>query len=244
MAKGTKKAKVAGDALVYVVLDKSGSMEPIRDATIAGVNEFIQQTAKANPVAKFHLSMFDTAVKKVHNGVDIGQADGIETTYFPGGSTALLDGIGRAIKEVEDLPSQPEKVVIVIMTDGAENASREYTREAVKALVARHEKTDDWQFLFLGANLDAFSEAGAIGMGHAALRSASWAPTARGTQAAYMAVSTSTADYLGGATASASLTQDSYNKAFDSLPDVDAPVATTTPPPVAGVAKPVTRSTK
>lgn len=224
-----KKANVKGDALVYVVLDKSGSMAAIRDATIEGVDRFIAETAKANADAQFHLSMFDTDVRKVNNGEAIGSVETIRGTYNPGGSTALLDGVGRAVKEIEDLPSIPSKVVIVIMTDGQENASHEYTREAVKAKVSQHEREDKWQFLFLGANLDAFAEAGAIGMAAAASSSATWQPTMRGTAAAYLATASSTADYLTGSAGSAVLTQDSYDAVYASLGGDDETTPDATP---------------
>lgn len=217
------KSKRTG-SLVYVVLDKSGSMSAIRAATVKGVSQFIRDTGKADPVAAFHLSMFDTAVTKVFSGEPISSVESIEGQYNPGGGTALLDAIGRAVKEVEDLPAIPKKVVFVIMTDGQENESREYTREAVKSLIERHEDKDNWQFLFLGANLDAFDEAGKIGMRNAASTSATWQPTARGATAMYMSSSTSTSNYLSGATATASLTQDDYDSAFASLDNtVDAP---------------------
>lgn len=205
-----KPKKTKSGALVYVVLDKSGSMGAIREATVLGVNDFIHQTALADPNAAFHLSLFDVTVKKAFSGEPISQVDGIGDKYYPGGGTALLDGVGMAIKEIEDLPTQPEKVVVVIMTDGQENASREYTREAVSKIVSRHEKKDNWQFLFLGANIDTFAEAGAIGMAAPAASGVSWQANHVGTRSAAFAAGASTSNYLSGATMTASLDQSAY----------------------------------
>ena len=210
------KSKRTG-SLVYVVLDKSGSMSAIRAATVKGVGQFIRDTGKADPNAAFHLSMFDTVVTKAFSGEPISSVESIDRQYNPGGGTALLDAIGRAVKEVEDLPAIPKKVVFVVMTDGQENESREYTREAVKALIERHEDKDDWQFLFLGANLDAFDEAGKIGMRNAASTSATWQPTSQGATAMHMSSSISTSNYLSGVTRSATLTQDQYDETLASI---------------------------
>lgn len=205
-------------AIVYLVLDRSGSMAPIHGATIEGVNHFIRETATADEAALFSMIQFDDHIKRHAQAVpilDVKPLDG--SSYQIGGSTALLDAVGAAIYDVDKMEPRPEKTVIVIMTDGAENASTEYTRAAVKALIKKHEKEDKWQFLFLGANLDAFSEAGRIGMAAPAASSATWQQSNVGTQAAYYSASMSTSNYLGGVTRSATLTQDAYDQTLARL---------------------------
>lgn len=233
-----KKAKTNGatkGALVYLVLDKSGSMAPIQRDTIAGVNVFIGQTAEADADAKFSLLTFDTGINKVHSGVpvtDVPMLDG--RSYRPGGGTALLDAVGHAIKSVDEMEEKPAKIVIVTMTDGQENGSHEYTRAAIKALISARE-ADGWQFLFLGANVDAFDEAGALGLGAPAASSATWQQSPMGTQAAYMATANSTGSFLRGSSVGASLTQANYDEALRSLsnagtaPDNTTQAVDTTP---------------
>jgi uncharacterized protein YegL len=213
-----KKAKATNGAIVYLVLDKSGSMGAIAEATRDGVNHFIRETALADPNAQYHELQFSTVMHRVHSGIPVSNVEPhTYKTYRPGGGTALLDAVGNAIKDIDDLKAKPSKVVVVIMTDGQENSSHEYTRAAVQALIKEREQQEDWQFLFLGANVDAFDEAGAIGLAAPAASSATWQPTGIGTRAAYMALSTSTSDYLAGFSSSATLTQNSYNQTLASL---------------------------
>lgn len=209
MAKGKKKVGT-GPALVYIVLDKSGSMLPIRDATIDGVNLFINETVEADPTAKLSILLFDTEVQSLITRQAID--DSIRLTpknYRPNGGTALLDAVGRAIKDVDDMAEKPSKVVIAVMTDGEENSSQEYTRAAVKAGIEQHEKEDNWQFLFLGANMDAFAEAGAIGITRSG-SSVSWTPTAAGVTGVAAAASMSNSMYLSGMSSTADLSNDTY----------------------------------
>jgi uncharacterized protein YegL len=235
MAK-TKKAKLGnGSALVYLVLDKSGSMGAIRNATIDGCNLFLRETTAADADASFWLLLFDTGINKVHKGTRLGDIEPIDAhVYQPGGGTALLDAVGHAIKDVDDLTEKPGKVVFVIMTDGQENASHEYTRESIKQLVKQHEKEQGWQFIFLGANVDAFDEAGQIGMAAPASSSATWVPTAAGTTAAMASSGISTGAYLRGTSGSAGMTQTFYNSTLASMSGTadatTSPVDTTTRP--------------
>lgn len=205
-----KKAKGNGGALVYLVIDKSGSMEPIRQATIDGCNRFISETREANPDALFSLMLFDEAVRKPYANqrvTDIEPIDG--SIYRPAGGTALLDAMGHAMSDIEKIADRPEKVAIVVMTDGQENSSHEYTRAAVKAAMERHEKEDGWQVIFLGANLDSFAEAGAIGVSRSA-SSANWQQTYNGTVAMASMASTASNAYLGGYAASADVDASEY----------------------------------
>lgn len=205
-----KKVKATGGALVYLVIDKSGSMEPIREATIDGVGRFVNETREANPDALFSLLLFDTGIHKPYTNQRVTDVEPLDrSSYRPAGGTALLDAMGHAMSDIEKMADRPEKVAIVVMTDGQENSSHEYTRAAVKAAVARHEKEDGWQVIFLGANLDSFAEAGAIGLRRAG-SSADWQQTYGGTVAVASMASTATNSYLSGMTATADVSAGEY----------------------------------
>lgn len=212
-----KKVKANGGALVYMVLDKSGSMSPQRTDTIAGCNRFIGETREADADARFSLIVFNESVKKVYSAQPISEVKPIDgLVYSPSGNTALNDAIGHAVKDIEDMAERPSKVVVAIFTDGWENASHEYGPEAVRATVAQHEAEDGWQFLFLAANLDAQAQAHSSGSSRA-YNSVNLRQTSGGTQAAYVAASGSTSNYLRGMTSTADLSQDIYDAAADAL---------------------------
>lgn len=212
-----KKAKSKSGALIYLVLDRSGSMAPIRDATIAGVNTFLDETRQADPDARFSLLLFDHSMKRVYSDQLLSQTEKMDhNVYQIGGNTALLDAVGTAIYDIERMANRPEKIVVAVMTDGAENSSHEYTREAIRSLVSKHETEDKWQILFLGANLDSFAEAGAIGMARSR-SSLNWQPTAYGTQAAYATASASVGNYVRGMTSTVDVSQATYNSTLASI---------------------------
>jgi hypothetical protein len=153
---------------ITVVLDRSGSMEACRNEAENGLNHFIQEQAKRPGQALLSLVQFDTEYELVHKGVPIGSVP--KCVVVPRGMTALLDSVGRAIHETGDrLSKMPEAdrpglVVFVIITDGLENSSHEFTSAQVKQLIEQQESVYNWQFTFLGANQDAFAEADKIGI--------------------------------------------------------------------------------
>jgi hypothetical protein len=157
---------------VTVVLDRSGSMQSCRDDAEGGLNTFIDEQKKQSGDTLFTLVQFDTEYEFVHKGVPINGVG--EFTLVPRGMTALLDAVGRAIVETGERlaampePQRPGLVVFVIVTDGQENSSREYTKAQVKEMIERQQNVYKWQFTFLGANQDAFAEAGSIGISLAA----------------------------------------------------------------------------
>lgn len=213
------KKKAAKSALVYLVLDRSGSMASIAPATIEGCNRFIDETREANPGTLFSLMLFDHEIERVHKAVPIEQVEKLDRhIYEIRGNTALLDAVGSAVSDIAAMEARPDKVVVAVMTDGWENASHEYTREAVVQLISQRETEDKWQFLFLGANIDAFAEAGAIGMTRSA-SSANWQPSYAGAAAAYMMTSTVTNSYLRGDTATADVDAAEYSVTMDSAFD-------------------------
>lgn len=171
---------------ITVVLDRSGSMSPHQQDTIGGFNHFLSDQRKAPGRATFTLIQFDHEYRVDHDGVDIKAAVPLTAkTYQPRGTTALLDAVGRAIKSTEERigkmadGKRPAKVVFVIVTDGEENSSREYTRKQIFELVQKHIDDDKWDFLYLGeAGLDAFAEAGSMGIPQAA--AANYVGTSKG----------------------------------------------------------------
>lgn len=169
---------------IVCIIDKSGSMAHLRDDTIGGFNSFLEDQKKAPGTANLTLILFDTGWRLVHKAMNVHLVPALdESTYTPGGGTALLDAVGRGIEEVGKTVWQlGADVVFVIITDGYENSSTDYKRDQVKKLVSDAE-AGGWKFIFLGANQDAFAEAGAMGV--AQTLAANYAASAAGTQAAY-----------------------------------------------------------
>ena len=153
---------------ITLVVDRSGSMEAIRADAEGGVNTFIADQAAEEGHCVLTLVQFDTEYEFVINGQSIENVDRYH--LVPRGATALLDAVGRAINEtaarIEKLPEseRPGLVVFVVMTDGQENSSVEFTKQQIKKMIEQKQDSDNWQFTFLGANQDAFAEASAMGM--------------------------------------------------------------------------------
>jgi hypothetical protein len=166
-----KKAGTNGN-LIAVVLDESGSMNVCRDTTIAGFNEFVQgQRDAANAGAGYlTLNKFEGGnIRTVFTDRPLSEVPKLDHAGFtPAGGTNLLDAIGHTIEQVNASLDKLKKkdrpgVIVLIMTDGEENCSRKYNNDMVKAMVAAAEKAD-WSFVFLGANIDAFSVGATFGM--------------------------------------------------------------------------------
>ena len=157
---------------IVFIIDESGSMQGSNDDVIGGFNSFVERQKKEN-TGKITMSLykFNDVVSLV---VDNKPASRIKTLttedYTPGGFTALFDAIGQAIhdtdKNISGLPTagRPDKVMVVIITDGQENASREFSAKAIKSCISTHEELLNWSFIFLGSGLDDFSDAEALGI--------------------------------------------------------------------------------
>jgi hypothetical protein len=149
-------------------VDRSGSMKEIQSDAEGGVNAFIEKQAEEPGEALLTLVQFDTEYDFVHKGVPIDKVPKYE--LHPRGATALLDAVGRAINETgERLAKMPEQdrpglVVFVITTDGEENSSREFKKSQVKEMIEKQQTKYKWHFTFLGADQDAFAEAGGLGI--------------------------------------------------------------------------------
>ena len=156
---------------ISIVLDRSGSMHEIADDTIGSFNAFVADQGKAPGEVRLSLVLFDHEYDRVYDAVPLASVPPLTPqTYQPRGNTALLDAIGRTIlatgRRLERMaePDRPERVIFVILTDGHENSSREFTRDKVFAMISHQRDVYRWHFEFLGANQDAISTAGAIGI--------------------------------------------------------------------------------
>ncbi|MBQ2567986.1 MAG: VWA domain-containing protein [Clostridia bacterium] len=156
--------------LVFI-LDRSGSMGGLEADTIGGFNAMIEKQKKEEGEAYLSTLLFDTTVDVIHDRLPLDQVPAMtDKEYYVRGCTALLDAVGGAIHHIGNIHKYarkedvPEKTLFVITTDGMENASREYTYERVRAMIERQEKKYGWEFLFLGANIDAAAEARRFGI--------------------------------------------------------------------------------
>jgi len=156
---------------ITLVIDRSGSMEAIREDAEGGVNAFVREQAKQPGEALLTLVQFDTEYDFIHKGVPVKQVPAYK--LVPRGNTALLDAVGRAINETGERlakmaeSDRPGLVILVIVTDGQENSSHEFSKARIKEMIDQQQTKYKWQFTFLGANQDAFAEAGGMGI-HAA----------------------------------------------------------------------------
>jgi uncharacterized protein YegL len=151
--------------LVNVILDKSGSMASKTSDVIHGFNAYLEGLAQEDAVEYcFSLTFFDTVVEYRHVAVPLVDVPHLDNkSYRPGGNTALNDAIGATVRKVENEEAKHDKVVTVIMTDGEENSSREWSTAGVKALIEEKE-SKGWTFVFLGAAMDAWSQGAAYGI--------------------------------------------------------------------------------
>ncbi len=154
------------------ILDRSGSMAGLESDTIGGFNAMIDRQKKVEGEALVSTVLFSSESCVVHDRVDIRKIEPLtDREYQVGGCTALIDAIGCAIHHIGNVhkyareEDRPEHTIFVITTDGMENASRRYTSGEVKAMVERQKSRYGWEFLFLGANIDAVETAGRFGIG-------------------------------------------------------------------------------
>lgn len=156
---------------IVFILDRSGSMAGLEADTIGGYNSFIEKQKKTEGEALVSTVLFNTESKVVHDRVPIEKVEPMnDRQYQVGGCTALLDAVGYAVKHISNVHKYirkedvPAKTVFVITTDGEENSSRRYSLAAVKKMISEKQDEYGWEFLFLGANIDAVSEAGKLGI--------------------------------------------------------------------------------
>ena len=165
-----EKKSMNGITELVFILDRSGSMAGLESDTIGGFNGLIDKQKKVDGKAFVTTVLFDNQQKTVHDRVDLAEvAPMTEKEYYVGGSTALLDAVGDTVTHIEKIHKyvRPEDVpahtMVVITTDGMENSSHRWRAADVKKLVEK-KKEGGWEFLFLGANIDAVSEAARFGI--------------------------------------------------------------------------------
>ena len=156
--------------LVFI-LDRSGSMAGLEDDTIGGFNAMLEKQKQEEGEVIVSTVLFDNETDVIHDRVNITDiAPLTRKEYYVRGCTALLDAVGGAIHHLGNVhkyareEDRPEKTLFIITTDGMENASRRYTYDKVKAMIRRQQDKYGWEFLFLGANIDAAREAGRFGI--------------------------------------------------------------------------------
>ena len=156
--------------LVFI-LDRSGSMSGLEKDTIGGFNSMIEKQKREEGEALVSTVLFDNESVVIHDRLPLGRVPRMtEKEYFTRGCTALLDAVGGAIHHIGNIHKYarkedvPEKTMFIITTDGYENASRRYDYEKVRKMIGRQKEKYGWEFLFLGANIDAAAEAGRFGI--------------------------------------------------------------------------------
>jgi hypothetical protein len=178
-----------------VVLDRSGSMESVRDATIAGFNKFIEEQAKL-PGARFSMSQFDTdSIDDLYLDADPGTVKPLtHATYQPRAGTPLYDAVAKGIIALESRKPKG-KVIFAIVTDGEENSSREYNQRAVFDMVTA-KRAEGWQFVFMGAAMDAYGVGASLGV--AAASTYGYAGTGASMDGAFANLSNSSSMFRSG----------------------------------------------
>lgn len=175
---------------IVFILDRSGSMAGLESDTIGGFNAMIEKQKQEEGEALISTVLFNGDSKVIHDRVDIQAIRPMtDQDYRVGGSTALLDAMGDAIHHIRNVhkyarqEDRPERTLFVITTDGMENSSRRYRLEKVKQMVEYQKEQHDWEFLFLGANMDAVKTAQRMGID--ADRAATYCSDKVGTQLNY-----------------------------------------------------------
>lgn len=179
--------------LVFI-LDRSGSMCGLESDTIGGYNALLNKQKKVEGECVITTVLFDDQYELLHDRINLnGVAPITDKEYFTRGSTALLDAIGKTIQKIGNAQKHTAeqeragKVMFVITTDGYENASREYTYKKIKQMIERQKKEHEWEFIFLGANIDAVETAEKFGID--AGRAVNYHADSQGTQLNYDVVS-------------------------------------------------------
>ena len=192
---------------ITIILDSSGSMQSVAKDTIGGFNTFLTEQQKLDGKASLSLVQFDSQVKVTYDAKNLKDIPELDSrSYNPNGYTALLDAIGTSIQaaglrfsamaEVD----RPGKVIFVIMTDGEENSSREYTLDQINEMIKHQTEAYKWDFLFIGANQDAISAGSSLGI--APTRSMNYSANGLSTKAVFSSISSSMVNYRDGSLAS------------------------------------------
>ena len=186
MSRKTKNKKLKN--VGCFILDKSGSMSSLQSQVLSGFEEYINTLKKKNVGGKFYLTLFDSeSIEKPYQGVSVNEVEPLtNSTYKPLGMTPLYDAVVKTIKqmqsEIDDM-DENTAVSVVIMTDGMENDSREYTEKDMSDLVKKLTKKGNWTFAYMGANQDSWAQAQKFGIAQG--NTMNWAATGKGTRSAF-----------------------------------------------------------
>lgn len=179
---------------IVFILDKSGSMSGLEEDTIGGYNSMLKKQQKEKGEAIVTTVLFDNNYEIIHHRTNIEEIKALtDKEYFVEGSTALLDAIGRTIDKIIRATKntkkeyQANKVMFVIITDGMENSSTEYSYKKIKAMIENQKEKYNWEFVFLGANIDAIATAERFGIQED--RAANYNADSKGTKLNYDVVS-------------------------------------------------------
>lgn len=190
--------------LVFI-LDKSGSMSGLEEDTIGGFNSMLEKQKNEIGEAYVTTVLFDNNYELLHDRLDIKSIQPMtRNEYYVGGSTALLDAVGTAINNVgislaaTREENRPSKVMFVIITDGMENSSREYNHKKIKEMIEHQKSKYAWDFIFLGANIDAVKTASSFGINED--RAVNFISDSQGTELNYKVLSEAVSCYRQGKT--------------------------------------------
>lgn len=185
---------------IVCILDKSGSMSSVRMDAIGGFNTFLTEQRSLPGEATLTTILFDTDYTVCYEGKNIKDVVNLTSeTYIPGGWTALLDAIGKTVNSVGARLSRtpehekPSKVIFVILTDGAENSSKEFTKSQINDMITHQKDVYKWEFIYLAANQDAIQEAGSIGIG--AAQAFNYVGDSGGTRSVYNTMSSTVTNF-------------------------------------------------
>lgn len=214
---------------INVIIDASGSMSHLSHDTIGNFNTFLQEQKAFPGEAVFTLCTFNTDYRLPHDFVKIASVPSLDAkTYVPQGGTALLDAMGTTIDSVgrklaklsED--ERPSKVIFLIITDGHENSSKRFDAGQIKSMVEHQKDVYNWEFVFMGANIDAI--AAGTDLGISMQNTLNYAATPAGTQNLYKSISENMSTYRG----STSSRADFFNQTQQGVGSVTPPVVVTT----------------
>lgn len=188
-------------AEIACVIDRSGSMDLIRSDAIGGFNSFLNEQKVIPGECKFTLVLFDNEILTLHDRVDIGSVAELNlNSYVPRGTTALYDAVGQTIialgAKLDSSAEKPDKVIFIILTDGQENASKEYSMEKISELIKHQTEKYSWEFVFLAANQDAFYTGNLLNI--SANNTVNFAADSAGIRGAYASMSGLSTSYRTG----------------------------------------------
>jgi uncharacterized protein YegL len=181
------------------IMDRSGSMRGLEEDTVGGFNSMIEKQRELEGKVIVSTVLFNQRSSVIHNRLDIKAIEDFKVSdYEVSGTTALLDAVGRSIRHIRRIycdtlrENRPNKVVFMITTDGMENASKEFTYQRLKRYIDRAQEEYDWEFIFIGAHMDAIKEASRIGI--RSERAVRYKADERGTRANFRAMNRAMSD--------------------------------------------------